>query len=84
RRLAKSRVGEIWRGWQCCDAKASVDESHDHPEPTGIFASRLSAVVYLVITTSGELWAWGSNGGGRLGDGTAVRRHSPVRIRITP
>ncbi|MCL2411873.1 MAG: hypothetical protein FWC97_09560 [Treponema sp.] len=41
RRAAKSTVGEIWRGWQHCDARASVDKSHDHPEPTGIFAVRL-------------------------------------------
>ena len=29
--------------------------------------------------TNGQLWAWGSNGGGRLGDGTATDRCSPVR-----
>ena len=30
------------------------------------------------LKTSGELWAWGSNGG-RLGDGTTTDRCSPVR-----
>jgi alpha-tubulin suppressor-like RCC1 family protein len=33
----------------------------------------------LGIKTSGELWAWGSNASGRLGDGTLTNRCSPVR-----
>ena len=32
------------------------------------------------ITANGELWAWGTNVGGRLGDGTFTHRYSPVRI----
>jgi alpha-tubulin suppressor-like RCC1 family protein len=31
------------------------------------------------IKTSGELWAWGCNSYGRLGDGTTTNRCSPVR-----
>ena len=31
------------------------------------------------VKTSGELWAWGRNDGGQLGDGTTVDRCSPVR-----
>jgi alpha-tubulin suppressor-like RCC1 family protein len=31
------------------------------------------------IKTSGQLWAWGLNGCGRLGDGTGTSRCSPVR-----
>jgi len=31
------------------------------------------------IKTSGQIWVWGSNAYGRLGDGTAVNRCSPVR-----
>ncbi|MEZ4453265.1 MAG: hypothetical protein R3B09_27630 [Nannocystaceae bacterium] len=36
------------------------------------------------ITGSGEAmeaWCWGDNGYGQLGDGTAERRHAPVRVR---
>jgi alpha-tubulin suppressor-like RCC1 family protein len=32
------------------------------------------------IKTNGTLWSWGSNGSGRLGDGTVINRSSPVQI----
>jgi alpha-tubulin suppressor-like RCC1 family protein len=31
------------------------------------------------VKTSGQLWVWGNNNSGRLGDGTVVIRSSPVR-----
>jgi alpha-tubulin suppressor-like RCC1 family protein len=31
------------------------------------------------IKTTGQLWSWGNNGSGALGDGTATARCSPVR-----
>ena len=34
----------------------------------------------LVLTNSGELFAWGSNGTGQLGDGTTTNRNFPVRV----
>ncbi|MDR0850165.1 MAG: InlB B-repeat-containing protein [Christensenellaceae bacterium] len=34
----------------------------------------------LSIDTAGNLWAWGANYYGRLGDGTTTDRHSPVKI----
>jgi len=35
------------------------------------------------IKTSGQIWAWGSNACGRLGDGTTTDRCSPVRERCS-
>ena len=34
----------------------------------------------LAVNTKGELYAWGHNGSGRLGDGTTTSRLSPVKI----
>ena len=35
------------------------------------------------VKTSGELWTWGQNSCGRLGDGTITSRSSPVRERCS-
>ena len=34
----------------------------------------------LGVTSSGIVWAWGSNGNGQLGDGTTVSKSSPVSV----
>ena len=38
----------------------------------------------LAIDKDGNVWAWGSNEFGQLGDGTSVDRDSPVRVTILP
>ena len=34
----------------------------------------------MAITSSGDLWAWGCNRYGQLGDGTTENRYSPIKI----
>ena len=34
----------------------------------------------VALRTNGTAWAWGSNSGGRLGDGTTTSRSSPVSV----
>ena len=34
----------------------------------------------VAVKTNNTLWAWGANGNGQLGDGTALSRSSPVQI----
>jgi len=34
----------------------------------------------LAVRTNGTAWAWGSNGGGRLGDDSNITRSSPVSV----
>ncbi|MBO3735699.1 RCC1 domain-containing protein [Glycomyces niveus] len=36
----------------------------------------------LALTSSGELLAWGYNGGGQIGDGTTTTRTSPVSVHL--
>lgn len=45
-------------------------------------ASRIFAGFYYTaaIDTTGELWLWGDNGYGQLGDGTYMRRTSPFKL----
>ncbi|MEW6523474.1 MAG: carboxypeptidase regulatory-like domain-containing protein [Bacillota bacterium] len=35
----------------------------------------------LALRADGTVWAWGSNGAGRLGDGTTTDRPAPVQVR---
>ncbi|GHV05103.1 hypothetical protein FACS1894217_01450 [Clostridia bacterium] len=52
------------------------------PEQTPINASLIAAGYYfsVLIDENGELWMWGDNGYGQLGDGTFLRRPSPNRL----
>ena len=34
----------------------------------------------LVIKSDGTVWAWGNNGDGQLGDGTATNRSTPIQV----
>ncbi|MCL2587725.1 MAG: hypothetical protein FWE31_05870, partial [Firmicutes bacterium] len=34
----------------------------------------------FALTTTGELWGWGHNSNGQIGDGTTETRTSPTRI----
>jgi alpha-tubulin suppressor-like RCC1 family protein len=84
--LAIKTTGEIW-GWgnNCCGslgdgttvAKCSpireICSATDWCQVSGPFSASGA------IKTSGELWSWGNNNCGRLGDGTSITRCSPVR-----
>lgn len=36
----------------------------------------------MALTSSGEIWSWGGNGYGQLGDGTRQSRREPKRVRL--
>jgi alpha-tubulin suppressor-like RCC1 family protein len=36
----------------------------------------------LALKDDGTVWAWGSNGSGRLGDGTTMNRYRPVQVKV--
>ncbi len=37
----------------------------------------------VALKENGEVWAWGHNYSGELGDGTVTDRHTPVKVNIT-
>ena len=61
------------------DRHAAVKASENGQKIVAVAAgSRLTAA----ITDSGELWTWGYNGYGRLGNGDTTNRHSPVKAAL--
>lgn len=50
--------------------------------PSGVVFTRVLAgsETSFAIAADGSLWAWGSNGSGRIGDGTTVDRTRPVKV----
>jgi alpha-tubulin suppressor-like RCC1 family protein len=51
------------------------------PSRTGKHAIAVGTGVYAAIDTQGQVWTWGVNWNGRLGDGTTVSRFTPARVR---
>ena len=53
------------------------------PGPRGIRFSQVSAGRghVLAVASDGNLYAWGSNDHGQLGDGTTTERHEPVPVK---
>ncbi|MCT6874524.1 MAG: InlB B-repeat-containing protein, partial [Bifidobacterium sp.] len=53
------------------------------PGPRGIRFSQVSAGRghILAVASDGNLYAWGSNDHGQLGDGTTTERHEPVPVK---
>jgi alpha-tubulin suppressor-like RCC1 family protein len=45
-----------------------------------VSSNQVNAAQMGAIKTDGTLWMWGSNGSGKLGDGTVAVRSSPVQI----
>lgn len=48
---------------------------------TGIVGVGAGSYDTYAVDASGGVWAWGANSDGELGDGTAVDRSAPVRVR---
>ena len=51
------------------------------PSRRGKHAVAVGTGVYAAIDTNGQVWTWGVNWNGRLGDGTTTRRFIPARVR---
>ncbi|KJY52025.1 RCC1 repeat domain protein, 2 domains [Bifidobacterium kimbladii] len=53
----------------------------DLPEDFTYLQVSAGASHSLALGSDGNVYAWGSNGSGRLGDGTTTERHAPVRVK---
>jgi uncharacterized repeat protein (TIGR01451 family) len=53
------------------------------PGLTGVTAIAAGGYHTLVLKSDGNVWAWGQNSRGELGDGTNAQRRSPVRVGLT-
>jgi alpha-tubulin suppressor-like RCC1 family protein len=51
------------------------------PKRGGKRAVAVGTAVYAAIDTQGQVWTWGANWNGRLGDGTTTSRFTPARVR---
>src|SRR5204862_3977498 len=51
------------------------------PARHGKHAVGVGVGVYAAIDTEGQVWTWGVNWNGRLGDGTTNSRYTPARVK---
>jgi alpha-tubulin suppressor-like RCC1 family protein len=51
------------------------------PSRTGKHAIAVGTGCYAAIDTQGQVWTWGVNWNGRLGDGSSSSRYTPDRVR---
>ena len=90
--LAVDGVGRVW-AWgadyagQLGIGRGDRDDDEEVGGPVVIeglppisFVRAGDAVSYAV-SRDGEVWAWGSNGSGQLGDGSRLARNRPVLVR---
>ncbi|MCL2873716.1 MAG: stalk domain-containing protein [Defluviitaleaceae bacterium] len=71
-------------GWDENYTYEMILDNNDRAEPVRIMGN-VAAVFAggsytMAITNDGELWAWGNNQWGQLGDGTMTSRLNPVKI----
>lgn len=51
------------------------------PTRNGRHAIAVGTACYAVVDTEGQVWMWGANWNGRLGDGTTAARYTPARVK---
>jgi alpha-tubulin suppressor-like RCC1 family protein len=85
--VALRQNGTLWAWGENCFGKLGDETTVAKCSPISVIGGftdwcQVSAGTQhsLGVRTNGSLWAWGSNVGGRLGDGTETSRSSPVSV----
>lgn len=85
--LALRSDGTVWcwgRGWLGLGETWEYTKPHLTPVRvdglSGIIAISACADNSLALSEDGNVWAWGKNDWGRVGDGTLVNRYLPVQV----
>lgn len=68
------------------DLGYSAIRLHPYNPPTGVKATAIAAGAYhgLAIGSDGNMYAWGANGNGELGNGTNADSSTPVVVHLPP
>jgi len=84
--LAIKTSGQIWAWGQGGSGKLGTGNNNNRSSPVREFCSAIdwcqvttAGIHSAAVKTSGQIWVWGYNSQGRLGDGTTVGKCSPVR-----
>ena len=85
--LAIKNDGTLWAWGRNNKSQMGDGTTVDKNTPTQIGTDTDWAIVSasgmihsLAIKTNGTLWTWGDNSNGQLGDGTTLKRNTPVQI----
>jgi alpha-tubulin suppressor-like RCC1 family protein len=54
------------------------------PTRGGKHAVAVGTSAYAAVDTLGQVWTWGANWNGRLGDGTTTSRYTPALVKKSP
>ena len=91
--LARTKGGRVFAwGWNCC-GQLGDGTTTDSVTPVlvkslplndPVIAIAAGAAHSLALTASRQVWAWGYNDHGQLGDGTTTQRTIPVQVSILP
>ena len=78
------QLGDGTSSYRYTPVRVKTPDRNTYPDlPKDFTYLQVSAGYYhsLAVGSDGNVYAWGNNGNGRLGDGTTTQRNTPVRVK---